>query len=397
MGKRRWGMPRKGAGAGPEEGEGETAPVAVGKAAPGPAGGLADPNYGLMRLLKRGANLMADEKLEEAAEAFEQALRIDPKNVETLLKLGYARFHMDDHSEALRVYDKVLDVDVANAEAWNLKGLVHYEQKNYAKALDSAEKAIESDPTFGMAWYNRACFLSLLNQIPESIEALKRSIEIDVRNASKAVKDRDFANVRVEEGFRRIVEVVVLESVRQGYHTVGAIVWTTLLNRADAEDALTKLTERGMLVRNEKREGFHRIPVYDLAPEIAGRVGREKRGFLGLTRKRIPAAGAGGEVPGSVKSLRRLGDAVQSAKAAIEDERPDIGRIMGEFDRFVDPSKCGQQMIEQFFEEHREIRLWRVRLTDRGANYLEENRQKMLALFDNIEVAVTKQMRGMAG
>ena len=377
------GAEQAGAGRGlrPSKGGGGTA-AAEGDAAVATTG-LADPDYNLKRLYKKGTNLMADEKLEDAVEVFEQALRVDPGNVEILLKTGYARFHLDEHAEALRVYDRILDIDVTNAEAWNLKGLVHYEQKNFAKALDSAEKAIESDPTFGMAWYNKACFLSLLNQIPESIEALKRSIEIDVKNARRAVKDKDFVNVRVEEGFRRIVEVVVLESVRQGYHTIGAIVWTTLLNRADAEEALLKLTERGLLVKNEKREGFHRIPIYDLSQEIASKVGKEKRGFLGLTRKR--------QIPHSVKNLRDLSQAIQNVKAAIEEE--DLRAVTEEFDVFVDPEKCGRQMIEQFFEEHREIRLWKIRLADRGSIYLEDNKQKMLAVFDNIEVVVTKQLR----
>ena len=162
---------------------------------------LIDADYSRKKLFKKGVNLMADEKLEEAVTVFEQALRIDPDNIETLMKLGYARFHLDEHSDALRVYDKILDIDVANPEAWNLKGLVHYEQKNYAKALDAVEKAIESDPTYGMAWYNKACFLSLLNQVPESLEALKHSIEIDVKNARKSIRDKDFRNVIVEEGF----------------------------------------------------------------------------------------------------------------------------------------------------------------------------------------------------
>ena len=202
---------------------------------------LVDPDYNRKKLFKKGINFMADEKLEDAIDVFQQALRIDPGSVETLMKLGYARFHLDDHSEALRVYDRILDIDVTNPEAWNLKGLVHYEQKKFAKALDAVEKAIESDPTYGMAWYNKACFLSLLNQVPESLEALKRSIEIDVKNARRSIRDFDFANVRIEEGFKRIQEVVVLESVRQGYHTIGAIVWTTYLDKVDVEKGLRKL------------------------------------------------------------------------------------------------------------------------------------------------------------
>ena len=343
---------------------------------------LTDSDYQRRKLFKKGINLMADEKLEEASLAFEQALRFDPNHVETLLKLGYARFHLDDHAEALRVYDRILDIDVTNAEAWNLKALVHYEQKNYSKALNSVEKAIESDPTYGMAWYNKACFLSLLSQIPESIDALKRSIEIDVKNARKAVKDKDFTNVRVEEGFRRIIEVVVLESIRQGYHTIGSIVWTTFLNKADTEESLRKLLEKGLIVKNEKREGLHKIPMYDLAPEIASKVGTEKKSLLGIKRKKLP---------GAVQNLKELSQAIQQVKASIEEE--DVDKTLEIFDSFINTDKCGQQMIEQFFEEHREIRLWKIRLKDHGVDYIKDNKTKMLTMFDNIEVSVTKQLR----
>ena len=343
---------------------------------------LTDADYNRKKLFKKGINLMADEKLDDAAIVFEQALRIDPNNVETLLKLGYALFHLDDHAEALKVYDKILDIDVTNAEAWNLKALVHYEQKNYSKALDGVEKAIESDPTYGMAWYNKACFLSLLNQIPESIEALKRSIEIDVKNARKAVKDRDFVNLRIEEGFKRIIEVVVLESIRQGYHTIGAIVWTTFLDKSDTEDALRKLSEKGLIVKNEKREGFHRIPIYDLVQELADKVGTEQKSLLGIKMKKLP---------GVVKNLKQLSHAIQAVKSSIEEE--DVEKTIENFEPLIDPTKYGQEMIEQFFEEHREIRLWKIRLKDRGLFYLQDNKQKMLNVFDNIEVTVTKQLR----
>ncbi len=343
---------------------------------------LVDSDYNRKKLFKKGVNLMADEKLEDAVVVFEQALRIDPDNVETLMKLGYARFHLDDHNEALKIYDKIFDIDVTNPEAWNLKGLVHYEQKNYAKALDSVEKAIESDPTYGMAWYNKACFLSLLNQVPESLEALKRSIEIDVKNARKSIRDEDFRNVRIEEGFKRIQEVVVLESVRQGYHTIGSIVWTTFLDKADAESALRKLLEKGLIIQNEKRDGLSKIPIYDLASNVAEKIGKEKKGLFGITRKTLPKP---------VKNLKELSQAVQSVKEAIDEG--DTEKTMKVFEEFIDSKKSGEQMIENFFEEHREIKLWKIRLKDRGEDYLIDNRDKMLVLFDNIEVAITKKLR----
>jgi tetratricopeptide (TPR) repeat protein len=344
---------------------------------------LVNPDYNRMKLFKKGINLMADEKLDEAVVTFEEALRIDPENIETLMKLGYARFHLDDHIEALSVYDKILEIDVTNPEAWNLKGLVHYEQKKYAKALDAVEKAIESDPTYGMAQYNKACFLSLLNQVPESLDALKHAIEIDVKNARRSIRDNDFRNVRIEEGFKRIQEVVVLESIRQGYHTIGAIVWTTFLDRVDAEKALKKLLEKGIIVQNEKRDGLSKIPIYDLATNIAEKIGKEKKGLFGITRKTL--------LPKSITNLKQLSQAIQSVRESIEEK--DVKKTMEIFEEFIDSSKSGEQMIETFFDQHREIRLWKIRLKDRGENYLIENKEKMLETFDQIDVTVTQKLR----
>ncbi|MEM3173208.1 MAG: tetratricopeptide repeat protein [Candidatus Nitrosotenuis sp.] len=232
-----------------------------------------------------------------------------------------------------------------------------------------------------MAWYNKACYLSLLNEVPQALEALKRSIEIDVKNAKRAVKDKDFVNVRIEEGFRRIVEVVVLESVRQGYHTVGAIVWTTFISKAEVEDALKKLIEKGLIVRNEKRQGLNKIDTYDIEPELASKVGVEKRSLIGPTKK----------LPSTIKSLKEISEAIQTTKRAIEQE--DVEKVISSFDAFIESDKLGGMMIEQFLEDHREIRLYKVRLEDKGVDYLKENKSKILELFDNLEITVTKKLR----
>lgn len=342
---------------------------------------LAKPDYQIQKFFKKGINSMADERLEEALTYFERALALEPDNVTILLKIGYAHFHLEDHAEAMRVYDHILDIDVANSEAWNLKSLIHYNHKSYARALDSVEKAIESDPTFGMAQYNKSCYLSLLGKVPESIDALKRAIEIDVKNARRAIRDRDFQNVRIEDGFKRIIEVVVLESVRQGYHTIGAIVWTTFLDRVDAEEALRTLMERGLLIMHIRRDGFHKIPMYDLAESVAKKLPHVKKGLLGISKT----------VSSDVVVLKNLSSAIQDVKLSIKED--DIKGIQNSFEKFIDPKKCGKYMIEQFLEEHREIRLWKVRLEGGSLDFLHDNKKKMTDMFENIEMTITKQLR----
>jgi len=343
---------------------------------------LTDPNYARDKIYKKGISLMADEKMEDAARAFEDVLRIDPGHVDSLLKLGYTRFHMTDLAGAMDAYNKVHEIDVTNADAWNLKSLIYYRQKNYEKALECVEKAIESNPTDGMSWYNKACYHSLLNHIPEAIEALKRSIEIDVKNAKKAVRDKDFENIRADDGYRRIIEVVVLESVRQGYHKVGQIVWTTMLGKAEIEDAAKKLVEKGLIVKVEKNRGLQKVEEYEITPELAEKIGVEKKGFFGTTKKSQPVL---------VQHLKEISEAVQAAKIAIENG--DAKEVVSKLDIFIDPARKGSQMIELFFEEHREIRLYKVRLNDRGFEYLHSNKQKMIELLDHIEMTVTQKLR----
>jgi tetratricopeptide (TPR) repeat protein len=343
---------------------------------------LVDADYNRKKLFSKGINLMADEKLEDASRVFELILRSDPNDVYALLKLGYCRFHLEDYTESMRAYDKVLDIDVTNADAWNLKSLVYYERKTYAKALDCVDKAIDSDPTFGMAWYNRSCYLSLENQIPESLDALVRSIEIDVKNAKRAVKDKDFMNVRFEEGFKRIVEVVVIESLRQGYHTLGAIVWTTFLDSEDVLKCLDRLMKKGLVTKHETRKVWSTIDTYDLVPEMANKIGTTKRGLLGIPKTSLPKP---------VKTLKKLAEAIQLIKASIEEE--ELEKTIEYCNIFINQEKCGQEMIDEYLEEHREVRLFKIRLKDKGLDFLKDNKKKILSMFDNMEISVTKKLR----
>ena len=76
---------------------------------------------------------------------------------------------------------------------------------------------------------------------------------------------------------------------------------------------------------------------------------------------------------------------------AIENE--DMEKVVESFDTYINPAKCGQQMIDEFLDEHREIRLFKIRLDDKGKDYLIDNKKKMLELFETIEITVTKKLR----
>jgi tetratricopeptide (TPR) repeat protein len=334
-----------------------------------------DTDFQKRDLFQKGQTHMSNDKMLDAIRSFELALRIDPKYVDAWVKKGYAHFHLGEYTVAISAYDKALEIDVNNAEAWNLKGLAYYKLKNYDKAVECCEKAIDIDPNEGMAWYNMACYLTLKGKVDEGLEALKRSIEIDIANARKAVKDRDFETARAEEGFRRIIEVVVLESIRQGYDYVGKIVWVTGIDRAEVEDAIMRLSMKGLLTKREKRNITGMEEYYELTKEIADKVGVTKLGLFGKK-----------EISAPMQQLKDISEVLSRAREAVE--RGDLEETKKSFEELINPAKHGSAMIEQFFDEHRDLRLAQIRLRDRGQEYLNANKAALVDMIRKIDMKV---------
>ena len=69
-----------------------------------------------------------------------------------------------------------------------------------------------------------------------------------------------------------------------------------------------------------------------------------------------------------------------------------MSMVIESFETFIDPTKCGEQMIEEFLEEHRDIRLYKIRLQEKGDNFLTDNKSKMLEFFEDLEIKVTKKL-----
>ncbi len=121
---------------------------------------------------------------------------------------------------------------------------------------------------------------------------------------------------------------------------------------------------------------------YDLVPDMVNKISTTKRGMLGIPKKLLPKP---------IKDLKNLAEAIQLIKTSIDDE--ELEKTIEYCNLFINPDKCGQEMIDEFLEEHREVRLFKIRLKDKGLDFLLDNKKKILALFDNMEVSVTKKLR----
>ncbi len=328
-------------------------------------------------LYNKGINHMANEKLTDAIRCFELSLRIDPHFVNAWIKKGYAHFHLGEYGVAISCYDNALDLDINNFEAWDLKGLAHYRMNNLLKAIECCEKSIDINHNNGMSWYNLSCYLVLDGRIDDGMEALKRAIEIEISYAKRAVRDKDFENAKAEEGFRRIIEVVVLEAIRHGYDYSVKIIWITGMDQVDVDDALLRLSMKGLVIRKEKKNFFNKEEYFELSREIASKVGTIKRsGFMGKSR----------EVSPPVQQLKDISEILAKTRESVE--QGDVQLTIGYFDKLINPSIHGSTMIEKFFNEHRDLRLYQNRLKDKGQEYLNSHKSDFIKLMIEIDTKV---------
>lgn len=330
-----------------------------------------------VNLYNKGVTKMSEDKFEDAIRCFDLALRIDPSFNDAIIKKGYSHFHLNQFNLALTFFDRSLEFEINNPEVWNLKGLVYYKTKNYEKAIECCEKALDINPSNPMAWYNYACFLTLDGKITEGMEALKKSIELDISNAKKAVKDRDFVNARMEEDYKRIIEVVILESIRQGNDHLGKILWVTGLGREEIQDATSRLAMKGLLIKNTKKTFTGKDEQYELTQELMTKIGVEKR------KEQSKSITQTKSVIFSTQQLKDISSILYAASESAENG--DLTSLKYSIDKLLSPILHGTLILDNFFEEHRELRLFNSRLKEKGQEYLNLHKEEISRFMIDME------------
>ena len=121
-----------------------------------------------------------------------------------LLGDTYAR-SLAQFSEAISSYKRALVLDPQNSRTHNAIGVAFYEIQNYQTALHHFDTAQSLDPQDSVAAYNKACMLALLGKNLESVDALKRAIDLDPTLRKVAASDKDFQRIRKSAQFKDLI------------------------------------------------------------------------------------------------------------------------------------------------------------------------------------------------
>ena len=106
---------------------------------------------------------------------------------------------------------------------------------------------------------------------------------------------------------------------------------------------------------------------------------------VGVT-KRVGLFGKEKHTSAPVQQLKDISEVLGRAKEAVE--RGDLDATKQCFDELISPAKHGSAMIEQFFDEHRDLRLAQIRLRDKGQEYLNANKSALSEMVGRIDMKV---------
>ncbi|MFL9888425.1 tetratricopeptide repeat protein [Paraburkholderia agricolaris] len=131
-----------------------------------------------LALSNLGSVLASGGKVDEALECFEAALKLDPRNLQALVRRGNTLIEAGRYEQAVTAYDQTLAVAPMTLDALCNRGSALRVLGRYQEALDTYAAALTVDPRSFETHANRGNVLKLLDRQAEALGAYDRALEI---------------------------------------------------------------------------------------------------------------------------------------------------------------------------------------------------------------------------
>lgn len=213
----------------------------------------------------RGYELAEAGRWEEAVAFYQEALRLNPRNLHSLTNMGNALQALGHLSEALTYQDKALAAGPDNALAWANKAVILSGLNRRAEAIHCYDRSLELDPSNKVTWFNKGVALFLIGKESEAIQCLDHILEnIDSRmkNALGAKAEILKADGRTNEAAKCLERMKEIDAEGEPFSFASAQVSINLFgSEVDARKML-----RGFEAVLRQRSGLPQIAADFMPP-----------------------------------------------------------------------------------------------------------------------------------
>lgn len=222
-----------------------------------------------------GLQHLRKKNIEEALEAFDYAVCINPKSINSLLQVAYCYEQLHDFPKAIETYHEAIEVDDSAAFTLLKIGRCYVEMDETGKALSYFHKAIHEDPQLDKAWAETSEVYENLGNIEEAIHYLSRAVELDSMHIQYWKR---LAYLYVQSGLYEEAEQCYAKIVHiEPNHFLNWLGYTELLIILGEYKKAISVAERG-LKRFERAELYYQISCCEYL------LNRNKKGLSSLLR-----------------------------------------------------------------------------------------------------------------
>ncbi len=144
--------------------------------------------------VRHGCQLQNEGRWQEAQVCFEEAVRIAPQELQTLVQLGFVLIHLKNWRRAAEIYERIVPLLPRDHRVWCNLSYLHERCGQFLLATDRARKAIRLAPESGEAWNNLGLALRGQHHLSEAIQAFRQAL---VRQPSLALAEFNLATTHL--------------------------------------------------------------------------------------------------------------------------------------------------------------------------------------------------------
>jgi serine/threonine protein kinase len=154
------------------------------------AGPPASPqDIAVARALYDKAVPLAGSNPEKAASLLEQAIKLDPNNIQAQLKLGRLQVQLEKYSEAIETYEKIVNIDSNSPDVYFNLAFAYAMNKDYSHAETLYRKVVNLAPKYlDEALFNLAMMEEKQGKLDDAVGHLKEAQTINPEN--KVIKEK---------------------------------------------------------------------------------------------------------------------------------------------------------------------------------------------------------------
>ncbi len=142
----------------------------------------------------------------EALECYDKASKTHTENANLSCNRGISLYKQGRYMEALKSFDMTLTIEPLYVSAISFKAHTLSRLGRKDKALEFYNRALASDPDSAELSYNKARICSLKGIDMEALASLEKAIMIDQRCKTMAAQEEDFASLKKNQKFLRLVQ-----------------------------------------------------------------------------------------------------------------------------------------------------------------------------------------------